>query len=136
MRQLQPVIWSKGVALSPQHLQAQDRFFEETLHFQLEALAFRSWGFTELQLDGTALSDGLFSISRAAAIFPDGLLVEMPSSDPLPRFPHSRRLLSRGRSRCTFYLAVPQSREGGMNMALQRGRHQHPLLLRASYAPR
>jgi type VI secretion system protein ImpJ len=120
MRQLQPVIWSKGVALSPQHLQAQDRFFEETLHFQLEALTFRSWGFRELQLDGTALSDGLFSISRGSAIFPDGLLVEMPSSDPLPRSRALDDCFRDGRSRCTFYLAVPQSREGGMNIGLQR----------------
>jgi type VI secretion system protein ImpJ len=120
MRQLQPVIWSKGVALSPQHLQAQDRFFEETLHFQLEALAFRSWGFTELQLDDTALSDGVFSISRGAGIFPDGLLVDMPASDPLPSSRMLDDCFQNGRSRCTFYLAVPQSREGGMNIGLQR----------------
>jgi type VI secretion system protein ImpJ len=120
MRQLQPVIWSKGVALSPQHLQAQDRFFEENLQFQLDALAFRSWGFTELQLDGTALSDGLFSISRAAAIFPDGLLVEMPSSDPAPPSRVLNDIFRDARSRCTFYLAVPQSREGGINIGLHR----------------
>jgi type VI secretion system protein ImpJ len=120
MRQLQPVIWSKGVALSPQHLQAQDRFFEASLQFQLEALAFRGWGFTELQVDGTALSDGLFSISRAAAIFPDGLLVEMPSSDPLPPSRVLDDCFRDGRSRCTFYLAVPQSRQDGLNIGLQR----------------
>lgn len=120
MRQLQPVIWSKGVALSPQHLQAQDRFFEETLRFQLDALAFRSWGFTELQLDGAALSDGLFSISRGSAIFPDGLLVEMPSSDPLPPSRALDDCFRDGRSRCAFYLTVPQSREGGINIGLQR----------------
>ena len=120
MRQLQPVIWSKGVALSPQHMQAQDRFFEETLHFQLEALAFRSWGFTELQVDDTALSDGVFSISRGAGIFPDGLLVDMPASDPLPSSRMLDDCFQGGRSRCTFYLTVPQSREGGMNIGLQR----------------
>ena len=46
MRQLQPVVWSKGVFLSPQHLQAQDRFFEETLRFLSGALSFRNWGFS------------------------------------------------------------------------------------------
>ena len=30
MRQLQPVIWSKGTFLSPQHLQAQERFVEDS----------------------------------------------------------------------------------------------------------
>src|SRR3954452_10422692 len=105
MRQLQPVIWSKGVALSPQHLQAQDRFFEETLHFQLEALTFRSWGFKELQLDWTSLSDGLCSISRATPIYPDALLVEIPASAPLPPLRTLDDCFRDGPSRCTYYLA-------------------------------
>src|ERR1035438_1736600 len=41
---LQPVIWSKGTFLSPQHMQIQDRFTESVLQFRLEALQFRPWG--------------------------------------------------------------------------------------------
>ena len=33
MKQLQPVIWSKGTFLTPQHLQVQDRFIEDSLNF-------------------------------------------------------------------------------------------------------
>ena len=33
MRQLQPVIWSKGTFLTPQHLQTRDRFLESVLQF-------------------------------------------------------------------------------------------------------
>ncbi len=121
MRQLQPVIWSKGVALSPQHLQAQDRFFEDTLRFQLDALSFRAWGFTELELDGTALAEGTFNLHRASAIFPDGLLVDISGSDPAPQSRVLEECFRDGRSRCVFYLAVPQYREGGTNMGLRRG---------------
>ena len=64
MRQLQPVVWSKGVFLSPQHLQAQDRFFEENLRFLSDSLSFRNWGFSSLQIDGTGLSEGQLSLSR------------------------------------------------------------------------
>ena len=38
MKRLQPVIWTKGTFLTPQHLQLQDRFLEDTLQFRLEAL--------------------------------------------------------------------------------------------------
>ena len=84
MKQLQPVIWMKGTFLSPQHLQTQDRFLENTLRFQLESLAFQPWGFSELQINHEALAAGDFSITRASGIFPDGLIFDIPNSDGAP----------------------------------------------------
>jgi type VI secretion system protein ImpJ len=121
MRQLQPVVWSKGVFLSPQHLQAQDRFFEESLRFLVEALSFRYWGFTRLQIDGTALSEGQLNFSEASGVFPDGLLLDMPASDAPPRSRTLEECFQDGRESCSFYLAVPQDRPGGINIGLQRG---------------
>jgi type VI secretion system protein ImpJ len=43
MKLSQSVIWSKGTFLTPQHLQAQDRFIENQLQFQIDALNFRPW---------------------------------------------------------------------------------------------
>ena len=59
MKGLQPVIWSKGTFLTPQHLQAQDRFIENTLRFQMEALSFRPWGFESLELDVLIGKEGI-----------------------------------------------------------------------------
>ena len=56
MRQLQPVIWSKGTLLSPQHLQAQERFVQDTLRFYMESLGDTLWGFAHLQLDARPCS--------------------------------------------------------------------------------
>ena len=69
MRQLQPVIWSKGTFLSPQHLQAQERFVEDSARFYLDSLNSKSWGFLNLQIDAKALSEGTFSITQAARRF-------------------------------------------------------------------
>src|SRR6185312_3467464 len=66
MTRLKPVIWTKGTFLSPQHLQIQDRFLEDVLHFQLDALSFRPWGFRSLQIGQEALAAGLFSIAAAS----------------------------------------------------------------------
>ena len=121
MRQLQPVVWSKGVFLSPQHLQAQDRFFGETLRFLAEALSSPYWGFISLQIDGTALSEGQLNVSQASGVFPDGLLLDMPGSDAPPRSRSLDECFQDGRKDCVFYLAIPQDRPGGINVGLQRG---------------
>lgn len=121
MRQLQPVVWSKGVFLSPQHLQAQDRFFEDTLRFLSGALSYRSWGFATLQIDAAGLSQGQLTVSEASGIFPDGLMLDIPASDAAPVSRTLDECFSDGRSSCAFFLTVPQDRPGGINVALQRG---------------
>jgi type VI secretion system protein ImpJ len=121
MPQLQPVVWSKGVLLSPQHLQAQDRFFEDTLRFLSGALSFRSWGFSSLQIDVAGLSQGRLSLTQASGIFPDGLMLDVPACDAPPASRTLEDCFPAGVSACAFFLAVPQDRPGGINVALQRG---------------
>ena len=84
MKRLQPVIWMKGTFLSPQHLQAQDRFIESSLEFRMESLSGNPWGFVTLQISREALAAGEFRISEASGIFPDGLLFDFPASEPPP----------------------------------------------------
>ena len=81
MKRLQPVIWTKGTFLSPQHLQLQDRFLENLLQFHLDSLSFRPWGFRSLQISREGLAAGSLGISSASGIFPDGLLFDIPGSD-------------------------------------------------------
>jgi type VI secretion system protein ImpJ len=121
MRQLQPVVWSKGVFLSPQHLQAQDRFFEDTLRFLAGALSGRNWGFASLEIDAAGLSQGILDLTEASGIFPDGLMLDLPASDAPPASRILDEVFSDGRGSCTFFLAVPQDRPGGINIALERG---------------
>jgi type VI secretion system protein ImpJ len=120
MRHLQPVVWSKGVFLTPQHLQAQDHFFEDSLQFVMESLSFRYWGFVSLAIDTASINEGRLQIADTQGLFPDGLAFDTTGSDLAP----SSRLLdecfSTGQSACTFYLALPQRRYGGINIMLQR----------------
>ena len=81
MRQLQPVIWTKGTFLSPQHLQAQERFVEDSARFYLEALKSKIWGFLELHIDSKAVAEGTIAVTRASGIFPDALSLDLPLSD-------------------------------------------------------
>jgi type VI secretion system protein ImpJ len=119
VRQLEPVIWTRGTFLNPQYLQIQDRFLESSLQFNLHALHFRPWGFQRLRIDQEALSSGLFSISEASGILPDGLLFDIPRCDaappPRPLAPH----FDSDQNRADVYLAIPHYREGGFNVASQ-----------------
>ena len=121
MRQLQPVIWSKGTFLSPQHLQAQERFVEDSARFYMDSLNSRAWGFREIQIDTKALSEGRLAITLASGIFPDALPLDIPASE----YPPPARVLDEcfqgGRQSCVFYLAVPEYLQGGMNVAVNRG---------------
>jgi type VI secretion system protein ImpJ len=118
MRQLQPVIWAKGTFLSPQHLQAQDRFIESTLQYRLEALNFRPWGFYELLINEEALGEGNLALSRAAGIFPDGLPFEIPDSDPAPPPKPFVPFFEADQQTLDVYLAIPQYRERGLNVSV------------------
>ena len=120
MRQLQSVVWSKGVFLSPQHLQAQDRFVEDSLRFIVDAASFRSWGLLSLDLDHTALREGRFAVASAAGIFPDGLLFDLTQADEAPQARLLDECFEGDRNTCVFYLAVPQKRPGGVNIALEK----------------
>ncbi len=83
MKRLQPVIWSKGTLLTPQHLQVQDRFAESALQFRMDALSFRPWGFLQLQFDQEALDAGNLVVAQASGMFPDGLAFEFSIQCPL-----------------------------------------------------
>ena len=121
MRQLQPVIWSKGTFLSPQHLQAQERFVEDSARFYLDSLNSRAWGFREIRIDAKGLSEGRLALTSASGIFPDALPIDIPASE----YPPPARVLDGcfhdGRRSCTFYLAVPEYLQGGMNVSTDRG---------------
>jgi type VI secretion system protein ImpJ len=120
MRHLQPVLWTKGVLLTPQHLQMQDRFLEDVLRFQLASLTFAPWGFHRLVVDREALAGGAVALASAAGIFPDGLLFDIPEADPLPGPKPLDPLWQPDQPSLDVYLAIPEYRYGGVNVAAAR----------------
>jgi len=107
MKRLQPVVWSKGTFLSPQHLQTQDRFIESALQFRLGASNFRPWGFSELRINQQELAAGNFVISSAQGILPDGLPLDMRDSDPPPPLRPLGPYFQAEKDRLDVFLALP-----------------------------
>jgi type VI secretion system protein ImpJ len=117
MRQLQPVLWSKGTFLTPQHLQLQDKFLEDSMNFRVQALKFSAWGFNELVLDQELLAEGKLAIGRASGIFPDGMLFDIPGPDQPPASKVLAEFFDPGVSNLDFYLTVPDYKKNGLNVA-------------------
>lgn len=117
MKQLQPVLWSKGTFLTPQHMQLQDKFLEDSLTFRLQALKFCAWGFSEVVLDQELLADGQLAISRASGIFPDGLIFEIPGPDQPPPSKSLAEFFDPGMRDLDIYLSVPDYKDKGLNVA-------------------
>ncbi len=118
MQQLEPVIWNKGTFLSPQYLQQQDRFLEDSLRFHVRALEFRPWGFTSLRIDQEALAGGVVRLVEASGMLADGLLFDMPRSDSLPPPKTIAGHLDAGRERAVVFLAIPSYRDNAFNVAV------------------
>ncbi len=120
MKRLQPVIWSKGTFLTPQHLQSQELFIESALQFHLESLNFRPWGFTRLEVNQEALAAGQFALAAAEGIFPDGLAFDIPNSDPGPPPKPLAQFFEPDQESLDIYLAIPHYRERGLNVSVDR----------------
>jgi len=121
VKQLQQVVWSKGTFLTPQHLQLQDRFVDDNLQFQLEAVSYRFWGFASLRIDEAKLVEGQFALSEASGVAPDGLLFDFPLSDAAPASRSIGQFFGEQNKTVGVYLAVPERKDGGVNVSSQPG---------------
>jgi type VI secretion system protein ImpJ len=117
MSQMQKVLWTKGVLLTPQHLQSQDRFLEELVRFHVASMTFSPWGFGALEIDREALAGGEVAVSQAAGIFPDGLPFDVPGSEPSPPPRPIEEHWIPDADALHVWLAVPELRFGGYNVS-------------------
>ena len=122
MRNQHRVVWTKGVFLTPQHFQTQDQFFQDALHHRFAMSQFCNWGVAELEIDREAVQNGLVRLIRSRGLMPDGEPFQMPEVDDLPpsraigdHFPSTQPALD-------VYLALPERRLAGRNVAAVEGR--------------
>jgi type VI secretion system protein ImpJ len=118
MNQLQPVIWTKGTVLAPQHLQTQDRFIESSLRVRVQSLLSNPWGFLKLKINQEAMAAGEFALAEASGIFPDGLLFDFPGSEPAPPSIPLGGAFGADQDILEVYLAIPNYRQAGLNVSM------------------
>ncbi len=80
VHRLNPIAWTEGMFLRPQHLQHHDRFSEERLHYHLNAIDPFHWGIRDFAIDEEALSDNRFVVLRLDAVLPGGTIIRYPGN--------------------------------------------------------
>ncbi|ADW70805.1 type VI secretion system baseplate subunit TssK [Granulicella tundricola] len=115
MKFLSRVVWSEGMHLGPHHFQTQSRYFEDSLWFLSAGLRRNPWGLISLSLDTEAIRNGNVVLRYASGIFPDGLVFEIPDSDPAPPAVSLKDLFSPTDSEITLFLTVPKRSSRGLD---------------------
>jgi type VI secretion system protein ImpJ len=118
MKSLSRVVWSEGMYLGPHHFQAQSRYFEDSIQFATSSLWFDTYGVVGCELSGEALRNGVVSVTHARGIFQDGLVFEMPESDPLPAARNIADLFPPTSDCLTVSLAIAERKADGLNCVL------------------
>lgn len=71
------VIWQEGMLLRPQHLQQNDRYFENRIRAQTRLLQRNAWGFFELVIDPQYFNMSQLVVTRASGVLPDGSFFDL-----------------------------------------------------------
>lgn len=73
-----PVQWSEGMLLSPQHFQQADAYWQAQLQHRQALLQPDGWGLSLLDIDPVALASGQVRLRRLECLMPDGTAVVFP----------------------------------------------------------
>jgi len=104
--------------LGPEHFQAQNRYFEDSIQFAVSSLWYQPYGLLGCGLDEEALRNGTLALVHARGILPDGMPFLMPECDALPAPRPVASLFPPTRDRLTASLAVPERKPQGVNTAM------------------
>jgi type VI secretion system protein ImpJ len=118
MKMLSKVVWFEGMYLAPHHFQAQNRYFEDSIHFATDSVWRDGYGFSSYALDPEALRNGTVSVLQARGLFEDGLPFDMKESDPLPEARNIADLFSPVADHLNVYLAISRQSSNGRNCSL------------------
>ena len=75
------IVWREGMLLRPQHLQQQDRYYQQKFNALLQTAAPCNWGFFSVEIDKQCLMMGKIVVSHAAGVLPDGVLFHLGEDD-------------------------------------------------------
>jgi len=99
--------------LSPQHFQAQSRFYEDTIDFVTRGLWSEPWGLLHARLDEDALRNGRIVLLEASGVFEDGLAFETHGGGPAAPVRTADEIFLPTDAALVLHLAVPVQNPSG-----------------------
>lgn len=118
------VLWAEGMFLRTQHFQQFERYLEHNTQAMARWIQPLAWGLARLEIDDALLKTGIFALSRASGILPDGTVFELPGTDdhPIPLD------IPTDLKDKILYLALPIRRDGGVSARLAAPRIGDPAM--------
>ncbi len=107
--------------LSPHHFQQWDNFYEELLNSRLASLSPYEWGILDLQVNRESVANGSVGLVRLRAVMPDGLLLNIPQTDPAPDARPIEGHFDAEAETLAVHLAIPAKRAGAANFQTSGG---------------
>ncbi len=118
MSRYRKVVWTEGMLLTPHHFQQWDNYHEELLNSRLASLVPYEWGILNLQINLESLANGYFELVSCSAVMPDGLLINLPQTGPLPDPRPVEGHFEATAERLAVHLAIPAKRVGAANFQI------------------
>ena len=116
MKHLRRLVWSKGMFLTPQHFQAQERFYADNVQFRFTSSLYANWGVSKVDADRDELTNGVLAVTHCRGVLPDGLCFDIPMVDaPPPR----RSIADHFQPNNDFldiYIAIPEHRPNSQSV--------------------
>ena len=121
MSRYRKVVWNEGMLLSPHHFQQWDNYYEELLNSRLASLTPHNWGILNIQINRESIANGYFELLNCRAVMPDGLLLNIPQTDPTPNPRPVEGHFDSSSEKLDVHLAVPSKRIGAVNFHAHSG---------------
>lgn len=111
-RPLNPVLWTEGMFLRPQHLQQWDVSLDERLRYHLSGLDPFRWGLRRLEINEEALSDNRVEVMQLDAVLPGGAILRYPDGVRI-----ETREFDGSRERIDVHVALRRPSQSAPNVA-------------------
>jgi type VI secretion system protein ImpJ len=121
MSRYRKVVWNEGMLLTPHHFQQWDNYHEELLNSRLASLMPYEWGILDLQVNNESIANNLFDLIRCRVVMPDGLLLNIPQTDPIPDARPVEGHFATEMEKLDVHLAIPAKRAGTANYQTNGG---------------
>jgi type VI secretion system protein ImpJ len=115
MGRYRKIVWNEGMLLTPHHFQQWDNYHEELINSRVASMFPYEWGILDLQVNRESLSNGYFEMLNCSGVMPDGLVVNIPQTDPAPAAVPIEGHFDSAEERLDVYLALPAKRIGAPN---------------------
>lgn len=106
------ISWVEGSRITPHHFQQWDNFLEDQLLARVQTFFRFNYGVVDLEINSEAIANGQFSLVRLKALFPDGILVDMPYGEPCPLTREIGKSFEPTADRLDVFVAIPSKRPG------------------------